>query len=835
VWCERIPPPGRGCYGRAIGRPNGLAEQARRNLLAGAPAQAQLWGEVGSANLAGRMHCAALGPDGATLYAGSSLGGLWRGDLDGTGWTPHGDNLYGGVHEVVALPGEIPGQPDVLVTTTDGGFVRVTRDLGASWETPSGIDPLIGVRGLAVLADAARTILVLGQRSAPWNAPALYRSIDYGRSFTRTWAPSSDGSASMWVPRTGPLAATHVWVAHVGKIRLSTDGGLSVPPLLSIDTSSDAAVITGSEAGAPQIYVALRSGGTWTLYSSPDGGLSASATGTLGDFWENMAASIVDPDTLIYGGVEAWRSTDGGLGFELINSWGAYYGNPSTKLHADIMGVHVAPDPLVAGAEIWYVSTDGGLYESRDAGDNVQNLSLAGLGVSQYYSTHTAVDDTDLIVAGSQDQGYQRGVYQATGGPGAGPSTDFTQLISGDYGHLTSSDGTQDWLYSTYPGFILVHRGQNQPTLGTLDFPAGSSQLWLPPVVADPLMKTAFFFCGDKLWRYERTAGFNFNYVLHSAEDFSAGPSNFLSGLCFAPTDPDRAYAVTDAGELYVSSDHGVTWTNTTAGAPNEHYFYGNAIAVHPLDADEVVVAGSGYGNPAVLRSVDGGQTWLPESSGLPQTLVYDITYARDGSGDLYCGTEQTAYHWDRDTGQWTNVALNQAPITIYWSVEAVGTDILRYGTYGRGIWDFQVPDEGLGALYCEGKVNSQGCLPTMTFSGIPSATDPDPYLAGAALVLNDKSGLLYYGYAPATNPFYGGTKCVASPVKRTVVQDSGGNVGPDDCSGTYSFDFNARIQSGVDPGLVVGADVYSQYWYRDPLDPFTTGLTNALSFTIQP
>ena len=122
-----------------------------------------------------------------------------------------------------------------------------------------------------------------------------------------------------------------------------------------------------------------------------------------------------------------------------------------------------------------------------------------------------------------------------------------------------------------------------------------------------------------------------------------------------------------------------------------------------------------------------------------------------------------------------------------------------------------------------------------MTFSGTPSATDPDPYIAGAALVLNDKSGLLYYGYAPASNPFYGGIQCVAPPVKRTPVQKSGGNSGPDDCSGTYSYDFNARIQSGVDPGLVVGADVFAQYWYRDPLDPFTAGLTNALSFTIQP
>ena len=78
---------------------------------------------------------------------------------------------------------------------------------------------------------------------------------------------------------------------------------------------------------------------------------------------------------------------------------------------------------------------------------------------------------------------------------------------------------------------------------------------------------------------------------------------------------------------------------------------------------------------------------------------------------------------------------------------------------------------------------------------------------------------------------------CIQTPVKRTPIQNSGGNVGPDDCSGAFGYDFNGRIQSGVDPSLVAGAVVFAQYWYRDPLDPagFGTGLTDALQFTIEP
>jgi hypothetical protein len=57
------------------------------------------------------------------------------------------------------------------------------------------------------------------------------------------------------------------------------------------------------------------------------------------------------------------------------------------------------------------------------------------------------------------------------------------------------------------------------------------------------------------------------------------------------------------------------------------------------------------------------------------------------------------------------------------------------------------------------------------------------------------------------------------------------------DCSGAYHFDFNAWIQSGADPALVVGQDVWAQYWSRDQgfAFPDNTGLSNAVAFEIGP
>jgi hypothetical protein len=134
---------------------------------------------------------------------------------------------------------------------------------------------------------------------------------------------------------------------------------------------------------------------------------------------------------------------------------------------------------------------------------------------------------------------------------------------------------------------------------------------------------------------------------------------------------------------------------------------------------------------------------------------------------------------------------------------------------------------------YCTAKTNSQGCVPAVGSSGSPSATSSSPFTITATNVLNQKSGLLFYGFGSNAAPFQGGTMCVQPPVRRTPLQSSNGNAPPDDCSGSYAADFNAWTQSSSDPLLIAGAHVFVQFWSRDPASPSTTGLTDALSFWI--
>jgi len=157
-----------------------------------------------------------------------------------------------------------------------------------------------------------------------------------------------------------------------------------------------------------------------------------------------------------------------------------------------------------------------------------------------------------------------------------------------------------------------------------------------------------------------------------------------------------------------------------------------------------------------------------------------------------------------------------------------------------------QVDDPALGLVdfsglepsfaYCAPKVSSQGCVPSMASSGIPSASAPEPFLLTASEIVSNQFGILFYGYAMDEQPYMGGTLCILAPFRRTPVQSSGGNPAPD-CSGTFSFDFNAWIQGGNDPGLVPGVSVFAQHWYRDPYlgPPHPVGFSDALTFTIVP
>jgi len=659
---------------RALERANGRDLQARRNAAV-RDGHDDRWTEIGSRNLAGRMHVAAVSVVGDSLYGGSSRGGVWKGSLHGDGWRPLADDLWGGSHGLAVAGAD----GEVITSITDGGGVHYSEDGGATWLVPAGLPQSLGSckRVARDPTDPDRVLLM----ARFGGALVLYLSDDAGRSYQQVRSLSGT-SGDFWLDR---VQGGTVYVLDGNRLWSSQGSLLVWTPLGTLPFGqSTGTVLTASEAGAPTFYAAAQLGGEWRLYRSLDGGLTWMFRHAIDDFWETLCASITDPDLVAFAGVELWRSTDGGGSFAKVNDWWEYYDDPVHKLHADFPGLDCLPRP--GGGEVWYAATDGGLYRSDDGLASVANISLEGLGVSQYYSTLTSANDPELVLAGAQDQGYQRST-----GPGRGPAWDFTQLISGDYGHLTSSDGTHAVVFSVYPGFVLVQQGEQAPVLaGYLDFPADDHG-WLPFILADPDDAHAFYFCGTRLHHGVWRGGDIVTYTA-SSQDFTVAGGSYLTAVGIAPADHGRRIAVVDNGRIWSTTDGGAQWRLSADTGPAAHYFYGTAIVHAAGDPDRAWIGGSGYSGPGVWRTDDGGQTWEAAGEGLPATLVYGLALESPDREILYAATEAGPYRLDPGTGPWEAIGGTTAPLTTYWCVEAVPTaDLVRFGTYGRGIWDYAV------------------------------------------------------------------------------------------------------------------------------------------------
>ncbi len=689
------------------------------------------WSERGSNNVCGRTHTADIDFETNTIYVASAMGNIWKAKVGDSNWMVLNDaHRFGDVRTLRIL--HISANKKRLLAACNGSVaVRYSDDDGLTWKEASGLDgpKSWGSIKRAVVAADEKTIYLVGNEwdySSNWRAVSfLYRSTDQGATFTKigNWN-ASVGTCDVWVSRDKISPAyflkedTLFSVAANGSLTFVAHRPISADGLYldgKVTENGTTLAVCEVSGGSSTVSVSSGSMNLWTTKGSLQGS----------PFSANSFRIAQSNDLAFYIGtneVNRWIGGD----FSVTFRWSDYYADPLNNLHADIDGIDILHD--LAGTEVTLVSTDGGTYRSDDEVETATNLTFTGIRTSQYYSTYTSVAP-EVINAGSQDQGFQRTTPASNNG-----ILDMDQIISGDYGHLVSGDsGTSLW--GDYPGFVIYYpNARTSIASRSWDF-IGNNALWLPPVVASPIDgKIAYVCAGDSasaasnLWKLD--ANGQKITAVRMPYDFSLGSNNRkISAMAFSAFDTNELYALSNDGYFYRSTDGGADWTHSdTNSLPASHYFYGSTILPSHFDKNKLWIAGSGYSNPGVLVSLDHGKTFTAIDSGLPKTLVYGLCSSED-ERFLFAATEVGPYIFDSRTGIWYDLqaaAGITAPDMLNWSVERVPhSNTIRFGTHGRGIWDFSFDTVGAPS----NGVTEHYTTSSLSLVAIPSVTNNETTL----------------------------------------------------------------------------------------------------------
>ena len=708
-------------YSRNLNPQNKQTENISRDLSG-------YWQERGSNNLAGRILTADIDWGNNLIYCASDGGNIWRGSLNGEDWTSITDYLQiRGIHFLRLI--EFEDTRRLLIANGDNLYY--TDDEGVTLQLSNGLDFLSGWGGnylkRVIMTEDKIVYLLATEGTGNWNAVGtIYKSTDHGRNFTKILTldtnagMSSNQSSDHYDIWTSRYFSGYIYLLHNDEFYRITDADeLEFIANIPVSGSSENILTGGMGSNYPFFYAHV--GGR--IYQSMNGGNSWIDRGERPQWYFNLQNSFnssnINRDQIFWGGMEVFKSTSGGSSWSLVNNWWEYYGNEATMLHADIPEVRFFLDPEYN--EVSLISTDGGLYYSNDNLESVQNISMNGLGVSQYYSTYTKRSFPYNVYAGSQDQGFQRSIA-----PGEGVFN-FIQSISGDYGHLSSGDDGET-IWCNYPGFTLYY---GNPATGggsqSLDFP-GSGHLWLAPLIEDPYNPNQAYLAGGGLsggnHLFHLTAG-------NGSITYEEEPYNFnstVSAMGYSSIDPSNRYVLTYYGSFYHSSDDGNNWQLSSAfDGPDAHYFYGSTIWSSQSTLGMVIVGGSGYSNPPVYISYDHGASFAPLNEGLPNTLVFELAGTPDDAY-FFAATEVGPYVYIVEDETWTDLAGISAPDQTYWSLEFIPElNTARFGTYGRGIWDFIMDDESIisGDVNLDEIVNIQDLIVLVNFVlGIDSPSE---------------------------------------------------------------------------------------------------------------
>jgi PKD repeat protein len=641
----------------------------------------------------GRVNVVVVDPNNSnTIYVGAPAGGCWKTTNAGNTWTPLTDHLSSlGVSGIAIDP---TNSNIVYIATGDGdgsdtysiGVLKST-DGGATWNTT-------GLNWTTSQSRSMRKIII-----DPNNpnilfvatTHGLFRTVDAGANW------QSVLSGSIRDVELNPANSNTVYACTNNLFFKSTTGG-NITTFTAITNGMPVAGDVGRLAigvtpnDTNYIYVLASDdvdAGFYGLYRSTDGGntfslrtntpnvfgYNTSGSDSGGQSWYDMALAVSpsNKNEVYTGGVNVWKSTNGGATLTALSQWNWPTGS-FEYVHADIHTLDFFGSTLFCGS-------DGGIFRSTNNGGTFTDITN-GIQHSQFYRLGNSVTDAGIIMVGAQDNG-------------------CSLLKNGTWTHVTGGDGMEcvvdysnpNIMYSTSQYGNVYKSTNGGASFNGITGSIGFSGAWVSPYTLDPVDPNTIYLGYKDVWK-STDGGANWNTI----SSFSGASS--LKSLVVAPSDNNVIYAATD-NTLYRTTNGGGLWLNINGGNfPNNAITY---ISVHNLDPDILWVSFSGFnGGEKVYKTIDGGANWVNVSGNLPNLPINCVVYEYGTNNGIYVATDMGIYYKNDDLIQWQSYMTNLPNVIVNELEIHYGSGKIRAATFGRGLWesDLFVPSPPIAQFF---------------------------------------------------------------------------------------------------------------------------------------
>ncbi len=646
----------------------------------------------------GRVNCIALDPSHPQrIYVGAAAGGLWESDDDGLTWVKrtrdprvisvsdlaiNSDNT----DQIFLLTGDGNGSVYTLIPHSPSLGVLVSEDRGKSWDY-TGLnwsDSTTEFGFKLVIAPYDNSMLFVAANSG------LYKSSDQAN----TWKKVMEGQFRDIEFQPGSTSV--MFASTTTQVFRSTNSGqtwksASIHPNWGTVTPGNAARVelAVTDAGPDTVY-ALFGGkyGYVGMYRSDDAAQTfelrsnspnilgysyyANDTASAAKYTASMAVSPFDPDVVHIGGVNTWKSTDGGTSWHITSYWDntpRHY----PFMHADIHALQVRE----TGESTYelYSAHDGGISKSEGAGETWVDLS-SGLSISQTFRICGTPENRHLLYFGAEDNGSSR------------LHNSIAHTVSdGDGGECLIDYTNSDIVYTTMQQGQLLKSTDGGRTTQSIRPPGSHSGQWVTPYVMHPTDPKTLYICYTDLWKTE-DAGATWTNVTQG----DLGTSQCVQ-IAIAPSNPDYLYVAKPAA-VYRSNNDGENWSFRTNTLPDTTQL--TDLAVSSNDPDHAWVTLSGYAeNEKVFETKDAGYSWENVSGSLPNVPVNTILFESPKTEGVYIGTDIGIFYRSEQICQqlgicdWVPFSRGLPPLIVL-DLEIFYDDggWIRAATFGRGVWE---------------------------------------------------------------------------------------------------------------------------------------------------